>query len=131
MKAIFSTEKVKYELNKSGYSRNGHFVQGEVRLKQLSIGQPSIIEVKVNKYVQVIRTDIVTDIDVCPAYFKMMMSTEVHPYKISVIREDGDIVKLMKIGTEIEVREWISKKYPGEEISYRIAPIPVSNKGAS
>lgn len=131
MKAIFTTEKVRYELSDSGYTRNGHFVQGEVTLKELSIGQPAIIEFKLKQYAQVIRTDVVTDIEQCPVYFKMKMNTEVHPYKISVSRKNGQSLKLMKIGTEKEVREWLSDKYPDEEISYRIAPIPVRKIGVS
>jgi hypothetical protein len=131
MKAIFTTEKVKYELNDKGYTRNGHFVQGMVTLKDLSIGQPAVIEFKLNQYVQVIRTDVVTDIEVCPIYFKQKMDTEIHPYNISVIRQNGGINKLMKIGTETDVREWLSDKYPNEEISYRIAPVPVKRKGVS
>jgi hypothetical protein len=131
MKAIFTTEKVKYELNDKGYTRNGHSVQGEVTLKDLSIGQPAVIEFKLNQYVQVIRTDVVTDIEVCPIYFKQKMDTEIHPYNISVIRQNGGINKLMKIGTETEVRKWLSDKFPNEELSYRIAPVPVKRKGVS
>jgi hypothetical protein len=131
MKAIFTTEKVTYELNDKGYTRNGHSVQGEVTLKDLSIGQPAVIEFKLNQYVQVIRTDVVTDIEVCPIYFKQKMDTEIHPYNISVIRQNGGINKLMKIGTETEVRKWLSDKFPNEELSYRIAPVPVKRKGVS
>jgi hypothetical protein len=131
MKAIFTTEKVRYELSNLGYSRNGNFVQGEVTLKELSIAKPAVIEFKLKQFVQVIRTDVVTDIEDCPTYFKMKMNTESHPYKISGTRKDGSKIALMKIGTEKEVRKWVSEKYPGEEISYRIAPIPVRTKGVS
>jgi hypothetical protein len=131
MKAIFTTEKVKYELSDKGYSRNGHFTQGEVTLKDLSVGQPAVIEFKLNDYVQVIRTAEVIDIEVCPIYFKQKMDTEIHPYNISVIRENGGITKLMKIGAEPEIRKWLSDKFPNEQISYRIAPVPVKRKGVS
>ena len=131
MKAIFNTEKVQYELSTSGYTRNGHFVQGEVTLKQLTIGQPAVIEFKLNDYVQVIRTDIVTDIRECPAYFKMKMNTEVHPYVVTIRRGGGHVLKTMKIGTESEVKKWLSEGYPGADYSLKVAPIPVRKKGVS
>ena len=46
MKAKFRTEKVEYVIENGGYSRNGHFVQGEVKLKSLSIGSEAQIEIK-------------------------------------------------------------------------------------
>ena len=131
MKAVFNTEKVKYELSTSGYTRNGHFVQGEVTLKQLSIGQSACIEVNSNGFKQVIRTDIVTDIEVCPAYFKMKMNTEVHPYKITIRHSASHVLKTMKIGTEIEVKEFIKKMYPNEKVDYEIASIPTRKRGIS
>ncbi|MEQ2527689.1 hypothetical protein WMO40_13340 [Bacillaceae bacterium CLA-AA-H227] len=131
MKAVFNTEKVTYELSKSGYTRNGHFVQGEVTLKELSIGQPACIEVNSNGYKQVIRTDIVTDIEVCPAFFKMKMNTEVHPYKITIRRSEGHVLSTMKIGTEKEVKAAISKMYPDCKVNYEISPIPTRKRGIS
>lgn len=129
--AIFTTEKVKYEVSRLGYSRNGHFVQGEATLKQLSIGECAVLEVKINDHVQVIKTDIVTDIIECPTIFKMKMDKEVHPYNISVFRKDRSVVKLMRIGTEAEVRAWVTNRFSDEKISYRIAPIPVRRKSVS
>lgn len=129
--AIFTTEKVKYEVSRLGYSRNGHFVQGEATLKQLSIGECAVIEVKINGHIQVIKTDIITDIFECPAIFKKKMDKEVHPYNISVFRKDRSVVKLMRIGTEAEVGTWITNRFPNEKITYRIAPIPVRRKGVS
>ncbi|OIJ11503.1 hypothetical protein BKP35_12225 [Anaerobacillus arseniciselenatis] len=131
MNAIFTTEKVKYEVNRLGYTRNGHFVQGEVNLKQLTIGQPAIIEFKLNGHKQIIKTDTVTDIEQCPDCFKNRLDKEVHPYNISVIRKDRSIIKLMRIGTEEQVRKWVTNRFPNEKITYRIAPIPVRKKGVS
>lgn len=131
MKAIFSTEKVKYEVSESGYSRNGHFVHANVTLKELTIGQPAVIEVRLNGYEQIIRTDIVTDIEICPDYFKMKMKTEVHPYKITVTSPSGTPLVTMKIGTAAEVDEYVKKMYPNEKVNYQIAPIPTRKRRVS
>lgn len=131
MKAIFSTEKVKYEVSESGYSRNGHSVQADVILKELTIGQPAVIEVKTNGYEQLIRTDIVNDIELCPAYFKMKMKTEVHPYKITMISPSGTPLVTMRIGTAAEVEAHVKKMYPNEKVNYQIAPIPTKNRSVS
>jgi hypothetical protein len=131
MKAIFTTEKVKYELNEKSYTRNGHSVQGEVKLTELAIGQPAVIELKHNDFVQVIRTDIVTEIKECPIYFKKLMDTEIHPYKISITCRDGSIINQMRIGTETDVRGWLSERYPNDDVTYRITPIPLKRRGVS
>ncbi len=130
MKASFNTENVKYELSELGYTRNGHFVQGKVTLKQLTIGKPAILEFELNNFVQVIHTDIVMDIEKCPAFFKMKMSLDVHPYKIRIKRNDKDIIS-MRIGTEVEIKQWVKERYPKEDVEYKIAPIPVRRKGVS
>lgn len=129
MKAIFKTEMVDYEVNRLGYTRNGHSVQGQVTVKQLTVGQPAIIECKSNNLVQVIKTDVVTDIVECSRLLKAKISQEVHPYKVSVITEKGKILTLMKIGTESEVKDWVSDRFPNEDVKYGIAPIPLKRKG--
>ncbi len=131
MRAIFNTEKVEYELGQSGYTRNGHFVRGEVSLKQLSIGQPAIIEVVTNGFKQVITTDVVVDIKECPAFFRIKMNTEVHPYIVTINKKGIKPFKRMKIGTEKEVRDWAKKTFPTATVSYKVAPIPVRAQGVS
>lgn len=124
MLAKFRTEKVEYVIEKGGYSRNGHFVQGKVKIRSLSIGQPAQIEFISGEFAQLIRTDIVLDIEKCPIKFKMEMSNQVHPYRIKVINEKSKLITLMKIGTEKEVKNWIENRFNNCKVAYGIEPIP-------
>ena len=124
MKAKFRTEKVEYVIENGGYSRNGHFVQGEVKLKSLSIGSEAQIEIKTGAYTQLIRTDIVHSIDLCPAIFKMQMATEVHPYRIKVVNKNSKPGIFMKIGTEKEIQAYVKDRFKVKRLTYAIEPIP-------
>jgi hypothetical protein len=124
MLARFCTEKVEYVIEKCGYSRNGHFVQGEVKIRSLSIGQPAQFEINVGDYKQLIRTDMVMDIEKCPLNFKVEMGNQVHPYRIKVVNEKAKPITLMKIGTVKEVKNWIEKRFIGRKVTYGIEPIP-------
>lgn len=129
MKALFRTAHVEYLLENNGYSRNGHFVQGKVTLKQLAFGKPAIFEIETPGYSQVIRTDDVLDIQEMPLWVKGQVSNEVHPYRVYVSRKENPApLVVMKIGTKAEVEKWAKDRWSDEQIRISLIPIPASRQ---
>jgi len=122
MRAIFQTRKVDYEITNQGYSRNGHFTMAEVELKELSLGQSAVFEIRVGDSKRIIRTDSVMNIEECPRQFKEEMSNEVQAYKVKVMKENKPFIAT-KIGKREDVRRWAMKKYNAQESNVAIFPV--------